>query len=147
MKIAVGCDHTALDMKRFTIDLLREKGHEPMDFGTVTEDSCDYPDIAVKAARAVASGDCELGVLICGTGLGMSYTANKVRDIRAACVSEPISAALAREHNDANVLCFGARIVGKEVAKAITLAFVETGFSGSLRHQRRIDMISDLERL
>lgn len=141
MKIAIGCDHTALDMKGFVAGLLNEMGHEIADFGRYTSDSSDYPQIAKPVAEAVANGECALGILICGTGLGMSYVANKVRGVRAACVSEAVSARLAREHNDANVLCFGARIVGAETARAIVEAFVNTGFSGANRHKRRIDMI------
>ena len=143
MKIAIGCDHTAIDTKQTVIEYLEALGHELNDFGCYSRASCDYPAIAKPVAEAVASDACERGILICGTGLGMSYVANKVKGIRAACVSEPISAALARQHNDAQVVCFGARIVGEEVAKQIVRVFVDTPFSGEARHRRRLDMIEE----
>ncbi len=141
MKIAIGCDHAALDCKQTVLEYLEALGHELTDFGCYSKASADYPAIARPLAEAVAKGKHERGVLICGTGLGMSYAANKVPGIRAACVSEAVSAALARQHNDAQVVCFGARIVGEEVAKQIARIFVDTPFSGDARHQRRIDMI------
>ena len=141
MKIAMGCDHAALDCKQAVMEYLEAQGHEVKDFGCYSRASCDYPAIARPLAEAVAAGEFERGILICGTGLGMSYVANKVAGIRAACVSEAISAALARQHNDAQVLCMGARIVGDEVAKQIARIFVDTEFSGDPRHQRRIDMV------
>lgn len=141
MKIAIGCDHSALDHKQFIIEFLEAQGHEIKDFGCYSQASCDYPKIARPVAEAVAKGEYERGVLICGTGLGMSYVANKVPGIRAACVSEPVSAALARLHNDAQVVCLGARITGLELAKSIVGTFVSTQFSGDERHQRRIDMV------
>ena len=141
MKIAIGCDHAALDCKQTVLEYLEALGHEVTDFGCYSRASCDYPAIARPVAEAVARGEHERGVLICGTGLGMSYAANKVPGIRAACVSEAVSAALARQHNNAQVVCFGARIVGDEVAKQIARIFVDTPFSGDPRHGRRIDMI------
>lgn len=141
MKIAIGCDHVALEHKRAIIEMLLADGHQVLDFGTDTAASCDYPDIAKPVADAVKTGECERGILICGTGLGMSYAANKVPGIRAACVSEPVSARLAREHNDAQIICFGARIVGAELARAITQSFINTPFTADPRHQRRIDKI------
>lgn len=145
MKIAIGCDHPAFSMKLAVIEHLKELGHELTDFGTATEASCDYPDYAVPVAESVASGENQFGILICGTGLGMSYAANKVKGIRAACVSESISARLAREHNNAQVICFGARIVGIETAFSIVDAFVNTPFSEGPRHQNRIDKIAAME--
>ena len=144
MKIAIGSDHTALDMKALIIEHLTDKGHELTDLGTYTEQSCDYPVYGEKVARAVQRGECERGVLICGTGLGMSYAANKVRGIRAACVSEPVSARLATEHNSAQIICFGARIVGDEMARAIVDAFFGAEYQGG-RHQRRVDQIGEIE--
>ncbi len=141
MKIAIGCDHAALDCKQVVMEYLEAMGHEVTDMGCYSKVSCDYPAIARPLAASVAAGEQERGILICGTGLGMSYAANKVPGIRAACVSEAVSAALARQHNDAQIVCFGARIVGDEVAKQIARIFIDTPFSGDPRHQRRIDMI------
>ena len=138
--IALACDHTALEMKREIIGLLDEMKLEYKDFGTFEACSCDYPLYGYKAAKAVADGECDRGIVICGTGVGISLAANKVPGIRAAVCSEPVSARLAREHNDANIIAFGARIVGLETAKAIVDAFFAAEFLGG-RHQRRVDMI------
>ncbi len=144
MKIGIGCDHSALDMKEEIIGHLKEKGYEITDFGTYTKDSTDYPIYAEKVARAVASGEQELGILICGTGMGMCLAANKVKGIRACVCSEPYTAKLSRLHNNANILCFGARVIGPELAKMITDTFLEAEFEGG-RHARRVQMIMDLE--
>ena len=141
MKIAIGCDHAALDCKQTVMEYLEAIGHEVKDFGCYSRASCDYPAIARPVAEAIVRGECERGVLICGTGLGMSYAANKVRGIRAACVSEAVSAVYARQHNDAQIVCLGARIVGDEVAKQIARVFIDTEYSRDPRHQRRIDML------
>ena len=143
MKIAIGCDHTAIDCKQTVMEYLEAIGHDVKDFGCYSKASCDYPKIARPVAEAVAGGEYQRGILICGTGLGMSYVANKVKGIRAACVSEPVSAALARQHNDAQLLCFGTRIVGSEVAKQLVRVFIDTEFSGEVRHQMRLDMIEE----
>ena len=138
MKIALGCDHGALALKNKMVAHLEGKGYEVKDFGTHTLDSCDYPDYAEKAAKAVASGECERGILICGTGIGISIAANKVNGIRAAVCSEPFSAKLSKIHNNSNILCFGARVVGTELAKMIVDEWVNAEFEGG-RHQSRID--------
>ncbi len=144
MKIAIGNDHTAVEMKFEIKKYLEEKGHEVVNCGTDTSDSCDYPVYGKKVADAVVSGECDCGVLICGTGIGISMAANKVKGIRAAVCSDPLSAHLTKLHNNANIIAFGARIVGIETAKAIVDAYLDTEFEGG-RHQRRVDMISDIE--
>ena len=143
--IAIACDHGGYALKEAVKAHLTEKGYEVRDFGTNSLDSCDYPDYAAPAAKAVADGTCEKGIVICTTGIGVSIVANKVKGIRCALCSEPVSAKLTREHNDANMIAFGARIVGPVMAEAIVDAFMDTPFSGAERHQKRIDMISKLE--
>ncbi|MBQ1822601.1 MAG: ribose 5-phosphate isomerase B [Lachnospiraceae bacterium] len=145
MKIAIANDHAATQMKKDIVAYLEEKGYEVVNFGTDGDASVDYPEYGCKAAEAVASGECEQGVLICGTGIGISLAANKVPGIRAAAVSEPVSARLCKEHNNANIIAFGARIVGLEEAKAIVDAFLTASFLGG-RHQRRVDMITEIEK-
>ncbi len=143
MKIALGCDHAAFEYKEIIAQFLRDKGYEVNDFGTDSTDSCDYPVYAKAAAEAVASGDCDYGIIMCGTGIGMSITANKVKGIRSAnCVSEEM-ARLSREHNNANVLNFGARLISIETAKKITETFLNTEFAGG-RHERRVNMIHEI---
>ena len=142
--IAIACDHAALDMKREVKNLLTEMGETFRDFGTDTPDSCDYPIFAARAAKAVASGECEKGIVICGTGIGVSIAANKVKGVRCALCSEPYSAQLTRQHNDANVLAIGARVIGPELAKMIVKTFLTTDFEGG-RHQRRVDLLTALE--
>jgi len=144
MKISIGCDHAAVAYKNMIRDSLREQGHEVFDMGIEAGEKADYPDIAEKVSREVSVGRCERGILICGTGIGMSIAANKVRGIRAAVVSDPVSARLCREHNDANVLCFGERIVGSVMAEELVKVFLSTDFLGD-RHQRRVDKIIALE--
>lgn len=144
MKIAIGNDHTALEMKRHIVEYLSNKGYDLVNFGTDSEDRVDYPIYGQKVAEAVASGACELGILICGTGIGISLAANKVKGIRAAVCSEPYSAAMTRRHNDANIIAFGARVVGPATAEMIVDAFLEAEYEGG-RHQRRVDMISTIE--
>lgn len=144
MKIGIGNDHSALELKAEIIELLKEKGHEVVDYGTYTADSCDYPVYGEAVARAVASGEVEQGILICGTGLGISLAANKVKGIRAAVCSEPYTAKMARAHNNCNILAFGARVVGAEMAKMIVETWLDTEFEGG-RHQRRVDMIMEIE--
>lgn len=144
MKIAIGNDHAALDLKNHIVDYLVKEGHEVVNFGTDTPASTDYPIYGARVAHAVASGECERGIVICGTGIGISISANKVRGIRCALCSEPVSARLTRQHNDANVLAMGARIIGPAMAEEIVHTFLTTEFEGG-RHSRRIDLITKLE--
>lgn len=144
MKIAIGNDHTAVAMKNHITKYLEEQGHEIINFGTDSEERCDYPIYGKKVADAVASGECERGILICGTGIGISLAANKVKGIRAAVCSESYSARLTRLHNNANIIAFGARVVGEATAEAIVDAFIGTDYEGG-RHQKRIDMITAIE--
>ncbi|MDR1663699.1 MAG: ribose 5-phosphate isomerase B [Clostridiales bacterium] len=145
LKIAIGNDHTALEMKNQIKEYLSEQGYEIVDFGTNTPEPCDYPVYGERVAKAVAGGEAELGVLICGTGVGISLAANKVKGIRAAVCSEPYSAKLSRQHNDTNILAFGARVVGIELAKMIVDQWLSAEFEGG-RHIRRVDMITEIER-
>lgn len=144
MKIAIGNDHTGLELKRELIGLIRELGHEVRDFGTDSAENTDYPIYGVRAARAVAQGEYDLGIVICGTGIGIGLAANKVRGIRCAMCSEPYSAMMARRHNNANMLALGARVVGTELAKMIALSFLENDFEGG-RHARRVGQILSVE--
>lgn len=144
MRIGIGNDHTALELKAEIIAFLEENGHEVVDYGTKEAKSCDYPVYGEIVARAVAAGEVERGILICGTGLGISLAANKVKGIRAAVCSEPYTAKMSRAHNDCQVLAFGARIVGAELAKMIVDVWLNTEFEGG-RHQRRVDMINAVE--
>ncbi len=143
--IAIGADHGGFELKTHIIKYLSEKGVELYDFGTYTEESCDYPDIAKKVAKAVVSGEYEKGILICGTGIGISIAANKVNGIRAALCSDVYSAKMTRMHNDANILCLGGRVTGRELAFMICDTFLAEQFEGG-RHQTRIDKIHMLER-
>jgi len=144
-KVVIGCDHAAVDMKNQVADDLRSKGYEVTDVGTYTNDSCDYPVIAHELCTKIQDGSHKLGILICGTGIGMSMAANKHHGIRAACCSEPYSAQLTRQHNDANVLCFGARVVGLGTALQLVDAFLNTDYEGG-RHQRRVDLVNQIEK-
>ena len=143
-KIAIGCDHAAPELKAIVRDHLIARGFDVTDVGTNTSDSCNYPDYAHALCKKIQSGECELGILICGTGIGMSMAANKHKGIRAACCSDTFSARLTRLHNDANVLCFGARVVGMGLALDLADAFVDTPFEGG-KHQLRVDMITAIE--
>ena len=143
--IAIGCDHGAIDLKNQLIEHLKKKGYECNDVGTYTTESCDYPVYAHKVTDLITSGECELGILLCGTGIGMSMAANKVKGIRAALCSDCFSAQATREHNNANIIAFGARIVGTELAKDIVKAYLDAEFQGG-RHQTRIDMIHEIEK-
>jgi len=144
MKIGIGNDHSALELKAEIISFLKEKGHEVVDYGTNSSESCDYPVYGEIVARAVAAGEVEQGILICGTGLGISLAANKVKGIRAAVCSEPFTAKMARVHNNCNILAFGARVVGAELAKMIVETWLDAEFEGG-RHQRRVDLITAIE--
>lgn len=141
MKIAIASDHGGFDLKEKVKAHLTEKGYEVKDFGCYEKKSCDYPDFGHPAAEAVASGECEKGVLICTTGIGMSMVGNKVKGVRAALCSDSLSASLTRLHNNANVLVLGAAIVGEMLALNIVDTFFETEFSGNERHRRRINKI------
>ncbi len=141
---AIGNDHTGVALKEIIKKFVEEKGIEVKDFGTQSTDASNYPEIAESVANAVASGECERGILICGTGVGISIAANKVKGIRAVCCSEPFSAKLSKQHNNSNILCFGARVVGTELAKMIVESWIDAEFQGG-RHQVRIDMIQDIE--
>lgn len=145
MKIAIAADHGGYDLKETLKEYIENLGHTVVDYGTDSRNSVDYPDFAKKLSESVAGGNEDLGVLICGTGIGMSITANKVRGIRAACVSESFGARMARQHNNANVLCLGARVVGDEVAKMIVSEFLSNEFLGD-RHKRRVDKIMEVEK-
>ena len=146
MKIALGCDHGALALKNALIPHLEKKGFEVKDFGTYTLDSCDYPDFAGAAAKAVASGECDKGIVLCTTGIGVSITANKVKGIRCALLSDVMSARMTREHNDTNMMAIGAAVVGQMLAFEIIDTWLGTEFSGEARHQRRIDKMMALEK-
>lgn len=142
--IAIGSDHGGYALKTAVTRLLDEKGLEYKDFGTMDETSCDYPVYAEKVGRAVASGECGRGILVCGTGIGISIAANKVRGIRAALCSDCYSAEMARAHNDANILALGGRVVGEGPALRIVEAFLDTPFEGG-RHARRVALIHEIE--
>ena len=144
MKIGIGNDHAAVDMKKEVVEFLKEKGYEVVNFGTDTKESCHYPEYGRKVAEAVAAKEVDLGILICGTGVGISLAANKVKGIRAVVCSEPYSAKLSRQHNNTKVLAFGARVVGSELAKMIIEEWLDAEFMGG-RHQDRIDMIMAIE--
>ena len=145
MKIAIGCDHGALALKNTVKAHLEKKGYEVCDYGTYTLDSCDYPDFAEKAAKAVASGECEKGIVLCTTGIGISIAANKVKGIRCALLSDIWSAKMTREHNDTNMMAMGAAIVGEMLGLQIVDTWIGTEFSGEEKHQRRINKTMALE--
>ena len=145
MKLASACDHGALALKNKLVAYLTEKGYELVDFGTHTLESCDYPDFAAPAAKAVAAGECEKGIVLCTTGIGVSITANKVDGIRCALLSDVMSARMTREHNDTNMMAMGAGVVGEMLALEIVDTWLGTEFSHNERHQRRIDKVMALE--
>ncbi len=144
MKISVGADHAGYLLKNRLADILRRRGHEVVDRGTLTADSCDYPDFAAAVARDVVSGEAERGILVCSTGIGMSIAANKVPGIRAAVASNQDQVRLTRSHNDANILTLGARYTDEATAASLVDTFLETGFDGG-RHARRVEKITQLE--
>lgn len=145
MKIAVGCDHGGLVHKNAIAEHLKSEGFEVEDFGIYENKSVDYPEIALKVANSIKNGENELGILVCGTGIGMSLAANKVNGIRAAACSEHFSAKYTRLHNNSNILCLGGRVIGIGTALELCDIFVNTEFEGG-RHQRRIDMITEIEK-
>ena len=140
LKIAIGSDHGGFNYKESVIDYLRARNIEFVDVGTYTRESCDYPEIAKAVARKVVAGEADRGILICGTGIGMSITANKIKGVRAALCSDTYSARVSRAHNNANVLCIGERVIGEHLALDIVDIWLKTGFEGG-RHKRRVDMI------
>lgn len=144
MKIAIGNDHAAVEMKNEIMKYLEEKGYEVVNFGTDTADSCHYPVYGEAVGRAVVSKEADLGILICGTGVGISLAANKVNGVRAVVCSEPLTARLSKQHNNSNVLAFGARIIGIETAKMIVDEWLAAEFEGG-RHQTRVDMLMAIE--
>jgi len=146
MKLSIACDHGALALKNKMVTHLQNKGYEVVDFGTHTLDSCDYPDFAAPAAQAVASGECEKGIVLCTTGIGVSITANKIKGVRCALLSDVMSARMTREHNDTNMMAIGAGVVGEMLALEIVDTWLGTPFSHNERHQRRIDKVMALEK-
>ncbi len=140
--IAIGCDHGGFNLKNAIMKKLEEMGYDYKDFGTYSTDSCDYPDIAKEVCKAITSGQCDKGILVCGTGIGMSMAANKVKGIRAAHVTDTFSARMTKEHNDANVICLGERITGIEIALEIVEAYLNATFQGG-RHANRVAKIED----
>ena len=146
MKIAIGCDHGALTLKNKVVAHLEKNGYEVADFGTHTTASCDYPEFCGAAAQAVASGECQKGIVLCTTGIGASIAANKVKGVRCALLSDSWTAKMTRLHNDTNVMALGAGIVGENLALEIVDTWLGTEFSGDERHQRRIDKLMALEK-
>ncbi|MCD6451874.1 MAG: ribose 5-phosphate isomerase B [Acidobacteria bacterium] len=144
MKIVIGADHAGFRLKEYIKSFLLELGNEVIDMGTNSEERVDYPVFGERVARAVAEGKADLGILICGSGIGMSMVANKVPGVRAALCHEPFSARLSREHNNANILCMGGRIIGREMAEEIVRVFLATEFAGG-RHEKRINLMHQLE--
>lgn len=144
MKVALGCDHGGFVLKAKVVETLQKLGAEVVDFGTNNEESVDYPIYAEKVAHAVADKVCELGVLLCGTGIGMSIAANKVKGIRAAVLSDTFSAKATRQHNNSNILCLGGRVVTPEDAAKLVTVWYTTEYEGG-RHQKRVDMITEIE--
>ena len=142
--LAIGCDHGGFELKNHIIAYLKEQGMEIKDFGTYDENSVDYPDIAKKVCESITSGECERGILVCGTGIGMSIAANKVKGIRAAMCTDVYSAKMTKQHNNTNVLCLGGRVTGRELAFMICDTWLSEEFLGG-RHQNRIDKITALE--
>lgn len=146
MIIGLGADHAGYHLKNIVRSYLQQRGIAVRDFGTHTDSPCDYPDFALMVATAVANGECDLGILICGTGVGMCISANKVKGIRAAHAQDPVTARLARQHNDANILCMGGRIVGAELAMDIVNTFLSSQFTNEERHVRRVHKVHALEK-
>ncbi len=144
MKVAIGSDHAGFKLKTFVADELAKLKHEVVDVGTHSLDSVDYPDFAAKVGRMVAEGEAPRGIVICGTGVGVSIAANKIHGVRAVCCSDTFSAKMGRAHNDANVLCFGERVVGTGLAMELVSAFLATDFEGG-RHAIRVDKIRQLD--
>lgn len=145
MKIVIGNDHTALEMKEEIRAYMESKGYEVIDVGTNGHESCDYPEFGEKVGRAVAAGEADYGIAICGTGIGIGIAAGKVKGVRVCTCSEPYSARLSRMHNDTNVLTFGARVIGVEMAKMIVDEWLDNSYEGG-RHKRRVDQLMEIEK-
>ena len=143
MKIAIGSDHVGIELKPIILDYLKELKHEVEDFGTYSKERTDYPIYGEKVAEAVAKGDYDCGIVICGTGVGIPIAANKVKGIRAVVCSEPYSAKLSKEHNDTNILAFGSRVIGSELAKMIVKEWLDAKFEGG-RHANRVEMLDKM---
>ena len=146
MKIALACDHGGLVLKSTLLQYLKEHGYSVADFGTYSEESCDYPDFVLPAAKAVANGECDKGIVICSTGIGVSIVANKVKGIRCAHCHDTYSAKYTRLHNDANMLSFGQKIIGEGLMLEIVDTFLNTDFEGGGRHLRRVNKILEIEK-
>ena len=146
MKIALACDHGGLVLKNTLLQYLKEHGYSVVDFGTYSEESCDYPDFVLPAAKAVANGECDKGIVICSTGIGVSIVANKVKGIRCAHCHDTYSAKYTRLHNDANMLSFGQKIIGEGLMLEIVETFLNTDFEGGGRHLRRVNKILEIEK-
>ena len=144
MKIAVGCDHGGYELKEYILKVLEKLGHEYEDFGCYSLESCDYPDFGAAAAQAVAEGKCEMGIVVCTTGIGISIVANKVKGIRCAHCADSLQAEMTRRHNDANIMAIGAGFTGKNMAERMVEVFLNTEFEGG-RHERRVNKIMELE--
>ena len=144
MKIVIANDHVALDMKKIIIEHLKSRGHEILNIGTDKNEPCEYPVYGKKAAEMVVKGEACLGILICGSGVGISIAANKIKGVRAVVCSEPYSAMISKQHNNTNILCFGARVIGSELAKMIVDAWLDAEFEGG-RHAQRVEMIKAME--
>lgn len=142
--IAIGCDHGGLDIKNAIVEYLKNAGVEYKDFGTYTSDSVDYPEYAYKVAKAVSEGDCEKGIICCGTGIGVAIVANKVKGIRAATVTNEFCAEMTRRHNDSNIVTMGGRVIDEATAVRLAEIFINTPFDGD-RHTKRVDMITAIE--
>lgn len=145
MKIAIGNDHAAFKLKKIIVEYLKGKNYEVLDLGTYTEDKCDYAVYGEKVAEAIKNGEADRGILICGTGIGISLAANKVPGIRAAVCSDAYSAKMCRAHNNAQILAFGARVIGEDTAKMLVDTFLSTEFEGG-RHEQRVNLISEIEK-
>ena len=143
--LAIGCDHGGFELKNHIEEHLKGRGIEFKDFGCVDENSCDYPDIALSVCKSITEGECDRGILVCGTGIGMSIAANKIKGIRAAHLTDVYSSKMTKMHNNANVICLGGRVTGRELAFMIVDTWLDTEFAGG-RHQIRVDKISALER-
>lgn len=144
MKLAIGCDHVGWELKPIIVEYLETLGHTVQDFGTFSDSRVNYPDYAKAVSEAVVSKNCDLGILICGTGIGISIAANKIKGIRAVVCSEPYSAKLSRQHNNTNILAFGSRVIGPELAKMITKEWLDAMYEGG-RHQKRVEQIASIE--
>ena len=146
MNIAVACDHGGLNLKNAVMEFVKQLGHEVQEFGTYTNASCDYPDFAAAAAEAVASGECERGILVCSSGIGVSIVANKVPGVRCAHCHDTYCAKYTRLHNDANMIAFGEKVVGVGLMDELVTLFLTTEFEGGERHERRVNKIAELEK-